>query len=162
MGNWVWRFDPKTRQCKPVADQFHRPNGLVFSPDETILYVTDTGKLTGSAVDFLAPRSIYAFDVKGRTLSNRRLLYVSDNGIPDGLKVDATGRIYTGCADGVHVISPEGDLLGKILIQGCDGGVANLCFGHGKQHCSTLFMLAEGAVISIELNTIGQPVGVER
>ena len=59
--------------------------------------------------------------------------------------------MYCGCADGVHVISPSGALLGKIVVRGCDGGVANLCFGQGA-HASTLFALAEGAVVAVTLN----------
>jgi gluconolactonase len=76
---------------------------------------------------------------------------VSDAGIPDGIKLDVHGRIYTGCADGVHVLSPCGCLLGKIRVHGCEGGVANLCFGEGR-HGSTLFLLAEGAIIGVTLH----------
>jgi len=102
LGEWVWRHMPtplpsqtdgkkrphsdgteETLSCtgstEVVADGFHRPNGLAFSPDEMILYVTDTGYATGTNLDPSKPRSIYAFDVTehGQRLSNRRLIYVS-------------------------------------------------------------------------------------
>ena len=71
----------------------NRPNGICFSPDESVLYVTDTGYVTGKsndeAIDPGGPRSVYAFDVAddGAHLTGRRLCYVADEGIPDGIKV---------------------------------------------------------------------------
>lgn len=71
----------------------------------------------------------YAFDVvyhHGQPfLTNRRVFAMSDNGIPDGIKCDLEGNVYSGCGDGIHVWSPGGVLLGKMLIP---GGVANFCF----------------------------------
>lgn len=166
LGEWVWRYDLQTNACDVVADGFARPNGIVFSPNEEILYVTDTGWITGWSsrlIDPAGPRSIYAFDVccKGRRLQNRRLLYTADKGIPDGIAVDALGNIYTGCADGVHVISPDGTLLGKILCKGCEGGAANLCFGQGSLS-HKLYILAEAAIICVDCKgVVGAPVGKE-
>ena len=157
LGDWVWRHDPATGATAVVADGFARPNGICFSPDESVVYVTDTGHATGDggdrALDPAGPRSVYAFDVAadGAHLERRRLLYVADAGVPDGIKVDRAGRVYTGCADGVHVLAPSGALLGKVLVRGCEGGAANLCFGRGA-YASTLFILAEGAVLSLELH----------
>ena len=77
-----------------VADGFDKPNGLAFSPDEDVLYVGDNG----------APRRILAFDViDGRRLANGRVVAHSTPEHPDGLKVDAAGRIYASAADGVRV-----------------------------------------------------------
>ena len=159
LGDWVWRHDSVSGAMEVVADGFVKPNGLAFSPDEAVLYVTDTGHATGrqgaAATDPAGPRSIYAFDVEpgSRRLSGRRLLYVSDAGVPDSIAVDGEGRIYSGNADGVHVLSSAGELLGKILVRGWDGGVAHLCFGKGPEHGSTLFVLAEAAIIAVKLNT---------
>jgi len=173
LGDWVWRFDPRDKCVSVVADNFSRPNGLALSPDESTLYVTDTGFTVGDGTtDVSKPRSVYAFDLlceesaTGTTrqiLANRRLLYVSDSGVPDGLKVDARGFLYAGCADGVHVVDPAtGCLLGKILIAGDDGGAANLCFGRGASFASTLFVLAESAIVALHFrNTHGAPVGRE-
>jgi gluconolactonase len=72
----------------------------------------------------------YAYDVvfySGEPfLCNRRVFAMADNGFPDGIKCDTAGNVYSGCGDGLHVWSPGGVLIGKILIP---GGVANFCFG---------------------------------
>lgn len=156
--------DGKTGRATPVADGFARPNGLAFSPDERTLYVTDSGFATGRGheMDVSAPRRVEAFTVvKKRILTNRRLLHVADTGIPDGIKVDARGRLYVGCGDGVHVLSRDGELLGKIKLPGKDPA-ANLAFGKGK-HRSTLYVLDETSVTAVELpGTRGARVGRER
>lgn len=59
-------------------------------------------------------------------LVNRRLFAFADAGIPDGIKCDTDGNVYSGCGDGVHVWSPGGVLLGRVAV---DGGAANFCFG---------------------------------
>ena len=93
----MWRHDPATGATAVVADGFARPNGICFSPDESVVYVTDTGHATGDggdrALDPAGPRSVYAFDVAadGAHLERRRLLYVADAGVPDGIKVDRAG-----------------------------------------------------------------------
>ena len=109
-----------------------------------------------------APRRVEAFTVvKKRILTNRRLLHVVDTGIPDGIKVDARGRLFVGCGDGVHVLSRDGELLGKIKLPGKDPA-ANLAFGKGK-HRSTLYVLDETSVTAVELpGTRGARVGRER
>lgn len=163
LGEWVWRWDAKSKTSAVVADGFTRPNGLVFAPDGKTAYVTDTGYELGYAPeDPAGPRSVYAFDVvNNRFLANRRLIYVADRGIPDGIKVDARGNIYTGCADGVHVLSRDGVLLGKITPSGANPA-ANLAFGKGKWR-SKLYILDETSVIAVDLpGTRGAPVGAER
>jgi gluconolactonase len=71
----------------------------------------------------------YAFDIVTRHgepfLTNRRLFAFTDNGIPDGIKIDVDGNVYSGCGDGIHVWSPGGVFLGKMVIP---GGVANFVF----------------------------------
>ncbi|KAK1140161.1 hypothetical protein N8T08_010638 [Aspergillus melleus] len=116
---------------RAMADGFGKPNGICFSPDEKTLYVTDTDWLVGDGrVDDARVSSIYAFDIStyhsSPFLTNRRLFAMTDSGIPDGIKCDLEGNVYSGCGDGIHVWSPGGVLLGRILI---DGGVANFCFG---------------------------------
>jgi gluconolactonase len=59
-------------------------------------------------------------------LANRRLFAMADTTIPDGIKCDLAGNVYSGCGDGVNVWSSGGVLLGRILVE---GGVANFCFG---------------------------------
>ena len=79
-------------------------------------------------------------------LVNRRLFAFVDVGIPDGIKCDTDGNVYSGCGDGVHVWSPGGVLLGKILIP---GGVANFCFGSKGQ----MFILNEHRLWRVQLDS---------
>ncbi|CAK7216539.1 hypothetical protein SCUCBS95973_002839 [Sporothrix curviconia] len=133
--NQVYRFDPATQHIRAMADGFGRPNGICFSPDERTVYVTDTDWIHGDGTTDLARAStIYAFDVAvyhGQPfLVNRRLFAMADTGIPDGIKCDVHGNVYSGCGDGVNVWSPGGVLLGKILVA---GGAANFCFGRNGE-----------------------------
>ncbi|CAG8511081.1 34948_t:CDS:2, partial [Gigaspora margarita] len=113
LGDNVYRFDPFTGNIRVVADGFIKPNGLAFSPDEKILYITDTGFFNGTGgYDPKRPHAIYAFDVKKYgILSNRRLIAVTDVGLPDGIKLDINGNIYVGTADGIQVFDDSGTLL---------------------------------------------------
>ncbi|KPM46117.1 hypothetical protein AK830_g406 [Neonectria ditissima] len=137
----VYRYDPDTESIRAMADGFGRPNGICFSPDEKIVYVTDTDWIHGDGTtDDSRPSHIYAFDVvpySGQPfLTNRRLFAMADTGIPDGIKCDLEGNVYSGCGDGVNIWSPGGVLLGKILVS---GGVANFCFGANGE----MFLLNE-------------------
>ncbi|KAF1358544.1 calcium-dependent phosphotriesterase, partial [Lizonia empirigonia] len=136
--NQVYRFDPKTGGIRAVADGFGRLNGICFSPEEEIYYVTDTDWVHGDGSTDGA--RVYAFDVEMYSgqlfLINRRLFAMADKGIPDGIKCDVHGNVYSGCGDGVNIWSPGGILLAKILV---DGGVANFCFGREGQ----MFLLNE-------------------
>lgn len=71
----------------------------------------------------------YAFDIITRSgspfLANKRLFATASSGIPDGIKCDVEGNVYSGCGDGLNVWSPGGLLIGKVM---CPGGVANFCF----------------------------------
>ncbi|KAF5310688.1 hypothetical protein D9619_008111 [Psilocybe cf. subviscida] len=117
MPNQVYRFDPATGNVRVVATDFVRPNGVAFTPDGTIAYVTDTGALSNVA-DPTLPATIYAYDVHPTTevFLNRRVFAYADSGIPDGIQVDAKGNVYAGCGDGTNVWSPDGILLGKFFI----------------------------------------------
>jgi gluconolactonase len=118
---------PNTNSIRVVADGIVEPNGLVFSPDEKVLYVTDGA---GNSTALQAPRTIYAYDVlDGGFLGNKRVFAMPEVGIPDGIKVDGQGNVWAGCGDGVNVWDASGELLGKIKV---DGGSANLVLGKGK------------------------------
>ena len=85
-----------------VADAFDKPNGLAFSPDERVLYVGDSGEQH-------APRSRRFDVVDGHALDRRAGVFaVIDPGYPDGIKVDAAGRVYARPAAGVQVFDPGG------------------------------------------------------
>ncbi|CAJ0544097.1 Ff.00g040810.m01.CDS01 [Fusarium sp. VM40] len=137
----VYRYHPSSESIRAMADGFGRPNGICFSPDEKVVYITDTDWIHGDGTtDDSRVSHIYAFDVSTYSgqpfLINRRLFAMADTGIPDGIKCDTNGNVYSGCGDGVNIWSAGGVLLGKILIE---GGVANFCFGANGQ----IFMLNE-------------------
>jgi gluconolactonase len=142
VGDFVYRLDPVTDQVAVVADSFDKPNGLAFSPDERVLYVTDSGanQLLGSYhVD--RPHHIKAFDVvAGRRLAGERLFAVTSPGFPDGLKVDSAGRVYASSFSGVQVLAPSGELIGEILLP----GAVNFCFGGPERNL--LFITTDSAV----------------
>ncbi|KAK1496376.1 SMP-30/Gluconolaconase/LRE-like region [Colletotrichum cuscutae] len=139
--NQVYRYDPIRGSIRAMADGFGRPNGICFSPDEKTVYITDTDWIHGDgSTDLTRASTIYAFDLVPYSgepfLTNRRLFAMADTGIPDGIKCDVHGNVYSGCGDGVNIWSAGGVLLGKILVQ---GGAANFCFGRNGE----IFMLNE-------------------
>jgi gluconolactonase len=112
-----------------VVTDFDKPNGLAFSPDESRLYVADSGAIRGASfpgIDYDLPHHIRVFDVDGTTLSNGRVFAVVAPGVPDGFRVDHEGYIWASALDGVHCLSPEGALIGKISLP---QQTSNLCFG---------------------------------
>lgn len=147
----VYRLDPGSGRASVVADDFARPNGLCFSPDERSLYVVDTGISHGG------PSHIRVFDVDGARLRNGRI-FVEDfaPGMSDGIRADMHGNIWSASGwgdpaeDGVRCYAPDGTLIGKIrLPEIC----ANLCFGGPKRH--RLFMCASTSVYAVYLNVQG-------
>ena len=151
IGNYVYRYDPRNNHTTVVADSFNRPNGLAFSPDESILYINDSGALQGSGPYHVElPHHIRAFDVSnGRHLVNNRLFAVVTPGIPDGLKVDSTGRVYSSSASGLQVFSTGGDLIGEILAP----GTANFTFGGVDNN--VLYMMADTAIWAAKIKAAG-------
>ncbi|KIG17217.1 Gluconolactonase [Enhygromyxa salina] len=152
LGNFVYRFEPESQRLSVVADNFNRPNGLAFSPDETILYINDSGAAQGAGpYQPQLPHHIRAFEVSagGEHLEQDRLITVVTPGIPDGLKVDSAGRIYSSAGNGVQVYSPDGRMLGLIEVP----GVANFTFGGPNN--DTIYMMADTAIWSAKLSATG-------
>lgn len=134
----VYRYDPVTNTTRVVADELQEPNGLAFNADFTILYVTDASADAASNPGGAA--SIYAYDVltsPGTFLANKRLFAFAPVGIPDGIKVDAKGNVWSGTGSGIVVWNAAGTMLGQIKIS---GGAANFGFGATE---STVFILGE-------------------
>ena len=142
-GSFLYRFVPDTGEIDAVIKEMERPNGLAFSPDESILYVSDT-----SQVDFpQGHHYIRAYDViNHKEITNSRVFAVIEPGQPDGIKVDKQGNIFTSSADSVQIYTPEGNCLGKILVPEI---VANLTFGGKDGKC--LFIAAGGSLYGIDL-----------
>jgi gluconolactonase len=146
----VYRFDPRDGSLRVVVDDFSRPNGLAFSPDESILYIADSGFWP----DPKGPHHIRAFDVTGDgKLKKSRVLAEVSPGIPDGFRVDVDGNIWTSSGDGVQCITARGDLIGKIHVP---EKVANVCFGGPERN--RLFICGFTSLYSIYLNTRGAQV----
>jgi gluconolactonase len=130
-----------------VANDFVKPNGLAFSPDEARLYIADSG----ASHDVDGPRHIRVFDVaSGGALRNGRIFVEMESGVPDGLRTDEHGNVWTSAEDGVHCYAPDGTLLGKILILET---VANLTFGGLNRN--RLFITASSSVYALHVGVRG-------
>jgi gluconolactonase len=115
---WVFRFDPATRELTAVVTDLDRPNGLAFSPDESVLYVANSEDHDGFAV--------WAYDVVDGGCGPGRLFYTGRKGAVDGFRVDVTGRLWLSDHDSVAVVDAEGAFLEAVDLP---ERVANVCFG---------------------------------
>jgi gluconolactonase len=142
-GCHVYRVDPDTAEVTRVADDFARPNGLGFSPDESRLYIADSGRTH----DPDGPHHIRVFDVQdGGTLSGGDVFAVCEPGFFDGFRFDEAGRLWTSAGDGVQCFDPDGTLIGKVRVP---EAVANVCFG--GPHRNRLFITATTSLYSVYL-----------
>jgi gluconolactonase len=133
LGDHVYRYDPRRRVLSVAAAGFDKPNGLAFSPDETVLYVGDSER-----------DHVKAFDVlDGRRLGGERVFAEISEGFPDGIEVDAAGHVYTTGGAGVQVFDPDGELTGEIPVP----GAVNFTFGG-----DVLFVTADDAIWAVPLN----------
>lgn len=155
----VYRIDPDGSIAAVITDMV-RPNGLAFSPDESILYVADTGV---SHVGRACPPDIRAYPVAadGRTTAGGPFAYTTfascDNGVFDGFRVDRAGNVWSSAGDGVHCFAPDGTLLGKIHLPEV---VANVEFGGLKRN--RLYICATTGLYAMYLNTAGCVPGAGR
>jgi gluconolactonase len=150
-GCHVYRVEPGGA-VERVIDGMMRPNGLAFSPDESILYVVDTGATHKEN----GPRHIRKFAVSkdGKSVTGGEVFAECASGLFDGFRVDRQGRIWASAADGVHCYDPDGTLIGKILIPEI---VANVTFGGAKRN--RLFICGTTSLYSIMLMTNGSKLG---
>lgn len=152
----VYRLDPNTRQVTVVASDMDKPNGICFSPDEKKLYLVDTGVPKHPS----DPHPIRVYDVEdGVRLKNGRLFVNMAPGSSDGIRCDVDGNVWSAAGwagegyNGVHVLAPDGTLIGKIhLPETC----ANLCFGGSKKN--RLFMAASQSLYALYVGTQGAQV----
>jgi gluconolactonase len=143
----VYRIDPTTGAVTRVVDDFVQPNGLAFSPDERQLYIGDSGR----SHDDTVPAHVRVFDVRDDgTLDGGAVFAAIDAGVPDGMRVDTDGNLWSSAGDGIHVFDPAGMLLGKILIP---QAVANLTFGGPKRN--RLFICATRSVYALYVTATG-------
>ncbi len=151
----VYRIDPDSGELAMVLDELQGSNGLAFSPDEQLLYVVESRAMPN--------RKIWAYDVHGAKLKNKRLLVdASGPGAFDGIAVDVMGNVWCGLGstgaldakvdewDGVRVYDRDGRPLAHIALpERC----ANLCFGGPNNN--RLFMAASHSLYSLHVNTRG-------
>ena len=147
----VYRLDPASGKATVVADDFDKPNGIAFSPDEKKLYIIDSGITHGGR------SNMRVFDVDGPKLANGKVF--AENfapGFTDGVRTDVDGNVWCSMGwadpkeDGVRCYAPSGDLIGKIhLPETC----ANLAFGGKKKN--RLFMAASTSVYAVYVETVG-------
>jgi gluconolactonase len=142
----VYRLDPQSGRVSQVASDFVQPNGLAFSPDESLLYIVDTG-ITHQPN---GPHHVRRFRVAadGVSIAGGEVFATCPSGVYDGLRTDVHGNLWLSAGDGVHCHASDGALLGKILIPEV---VANLCFGGPK--LNRLFICGTTSLYSVYLNT---------
>ena len=149
-GHWVYRVDPETGVAEAIVTDLAMPNGIVFSPDFSRLYVADTGGHPRHPNQQLrnAPDIIrcYKMTTKGDL---RKLLFTIDEG-SDGMAMDISGNLYTTHSGHINVFSPRGQLIGRIA---CPENPANVTFG-GNDY-KTLFITARTSLYSIAMKIKG-------
>lgn len=151
----VCRIDSDSGEVTIIADDILGPNGLCFSPDESLLYIVES---RGEP-----HRKILAYDVAadGRSIKGKRVLIdAGPGGTPDGMRCDIDGNLWCGwgmgseALDGVLVFAPDGTAIGRIALpERC----ANVCFGGIKRN--RLFMAASQSLYALYVNTQGAPGG---
>jgi gluconolactonase len=147
---YVFRYDPASGELAAVTDALVHPNGLAFSPDESLLYVTDTS----AALDPAGNHHIIAFDVlEGRRLAHPRVFAIMEPGLADGLRTDEHGNVWSSAADGIHVLAPDGRDLAAIRVPEI---TSNCVFGgHDGRR---LFITASSSLYAIETRVRGSGV----
>ncbi|WP_437589070.1 SMP-30/gluconolactonase/LRE family protein [Sorangium sp. So ce1000] len=143
----VYRIDPVSGALTVVADDFVQPNGLAFSPDESLLYIADTGATHVKG----GPHHVRKFrvDAKG-TLTGGEVFATCPVGVYDGFRIDVHGNLWLSAGDGVHCHASDGELLGKVRIPET---VSNVCFGGAKRN--RLFICGTTSLYAVYLNTRG-------
>ncbi len=146
---YVFCFDPVSGELRIVSDWVEEPNGLAFSPDESVLYVSDTS--AAIRTDGSGNHHIAAFDViNGANLVNPRVFATVDVGLSDGFRIDINGFLYSSSGDGVLVYHPDGCKLAHIAVP---EKVGNLTFGGADRN--ELYICASTSLYRIVLKTRG-------
>jgi len=147
--NHVFCYNPLTGKLTAATAWVQEPNGLAFSPDESVLYVSDTS--AALAPEGMGNHHIAVFNVGAdNQLTDPRVFAVVSPGLPDGFRLDKQGWLYTSSLDSVQVYHPDGTLLGKIHVP---EKVGNVCFGGAAGN--QLFIAASTSLYRINLNTQG-------
>ena len=151
-GHWVYKLDPKTKKIEAIVKDLAMPNGIVFSPDESRVYIADTGGHPKHPDAELrkAKGAVHCYRVGKNGALGKKLFEIP--GGSDGMAVDVQGNIYT-THGAVHVFDADGKELETIKVP---EGPANVCFG-GKDF-KTLFITARTSLYSVELDVKGHTI----
>jgi gluconolactonase len=146
-GCFVFCFDPRTGGLTIASRDIAKPNGLAFSPDESLLYVSDTS-FSHEQGGF---HGIRVFSVRDNNrLADAKVFAEVSPGGADGFRLDEYGNVWTSAGDGVHCISPQGELLGKIRLPEI---ISNVVFGGLRKN--RLFATGANSLFSVYLNCRG-------
>ena len=140
----VYRIEGESGKVARVVSDRVQPNGLAFSPDETVLYVADTGATHFSGL----PATIWSYKVEGHALGEASLFATCPEGLFDGFRCDIHGNIWTSAGHDVFCYAPDGTHLGTIPVGEL---VANVCFG--GQRRNRLYICGQTSLYAIYLNT---------
>jgi len=155
-GCWVYKFDPKTKTIEAVIKDLSMPNGINFSPDESRLYVADTGgnKKNPDESTHALKGTISCYEVSKDGVLGKKLFAIEHGS--DGMALDVKGNLYTTNGT-VKVHSPDGKLIEEIKVP---EGPANVTFGGDDM--KTLFITAKTSLYSIRTKNAGaKPVGAK-
>jgi gluconolactonase len=144
----VYRIDPASGAVTLVIDDLVKPNGIAFSPDESLLYVADTGQ--SHQPDCTPKIRAYPLSIDRTAVHDGHDFATCDAGLFDGFRVDTAGNLWSSAGDGVHCFAPDGTLLGKVLIP---EPVANVEFGGIKRN--RLFICATSSLYALYVNARG-------
>jgi gluconolactonase len=156
-GNWVFKLDPASGSVEPVIKDLAMPNGIVFSPDESRLYVADTGGNERLSVAELKklPAAVHCYEMSKDGKLGKHLFQFGQGS--DGMRVDVKGNLYTTTGGKVHIYSADGKKLEQIDVP---EGPANVCFGGDDM--KTLFITASPSLYSLRMKNAGaKPVGAK-
>jgi gluconolactonase len=149
----VYRVSPDLGSMSLIIDDMVRPNGLAFSPDESTLYVADTRRRHVRA---------YQMQANGTIAKETSRVFVdlggTEPGVPDGIKVDAEGNVYSGGSGGLYIIDSKGKKLGRIV----HGQAATTNVAFGGDDWKTLYFTTASTLFSVNVKIAGVPVPTKR
>lgn len=145
-GCHVYRFDPATGIVRQMTTDFVMPNGLAFSPDETLLYIVDTGSTERPG----GPDHVRRFSVGTDWALSGGEVLADSGGRFDGLRVDCEGRLWMAAEEGVRCYLPDGTMIGRINLP---ERAANLTFGGSE--LNILMITATSSVYICPVNAFG-------
>jgi gluconolactonase len=149
----VYRVTPDLGTLSLLVDDFVVPNGLAFSPDESVLYINDSRHGHIRAFD-VAPNGTLA-KASDRVFVDLR---GAEPGVPDGMKVDVEGNVYCGGAGGLWIIDPKGKKLGRVA----HGAPATTNLAFGGADWKTLYFTSRNHLGSVNVKIAGIPVPVQK